>query len=262
MTVALTLFTTCKPFIGRAAMIQRNALRSWKQLCPPCEVLVFGNETGVEESCKELGFRHFTDVARNDFGTPLINDLFVQAERRAQYDCLAYVNADIMLTSDVIAAAQTVSGYFDKFLLIARRWNVDVVSEWSVQPPDWDAELRRYAAAHGMLEPPDGGTDVFVYRRGTLTNLPPFAIGRSRCDSMLILEARRGVVPVIDATDVLTSLHQNHDYSHIARTTEEQLKGPESIVNERLLGGEKFVFTALDATHVLTESGIERIGAL
>jgi hypothetical protein len=260
MAIGLTLFTTCKPFVGRSAMIQRNALRSWRQLCPPCEVLVFGNEAGVEGCCAELGFRHFPEVARNEFGTPLINNLFAQAERSAQNDYLAYVNADIMLTSDVIAATQTVRALFDKFLLIARRWNVDVDSEWEFAPADWDGALRRYAAAHGTLEPPDGGTDVFVYRRGSLQNLPPFAIGRSRCDSMVILETRRRGLPVIDATEVLTSLHQNHDYSHIARATDERIKGPESSVNERMLGGKEFIFTSLNATHVATKAGIERNG--
>ena len=261
MTVCLTLFTTCKPFAGRFATIQRNALRSWKKLCPPCEVLLFGDEAGVHECCAELGFRHFPEVARNGFGTPLLNSMFELAERSAKNDYLAYVNADIMLTSDLISAAQTVSERFDKFLLIARRWNVDIHDEWDSQLADWDVELNRYAAAHGTLEPPEGGTDVFVYRRGTLDNLPPFAIGRSRCDSVLILQARRCGVPVIDATDALTAVHQNHDYSHIALSKTDNIKGPEAIINERLLGGEEFVFTSLNATHVLTKSGIRRNGS-
>jgi hypothetical protein len=91
-----------------------------------------------------------------------------------------------------------------------------------------------------------------------LDELPPFAIGRSRCDSLLILEARRRGVPVIDATDVLTLLHQNHDYTHVAGTSKDLLKGPESIINGKLLGGEEFVFTSLNATHLLTTSGLQQ----
>lgn len=257
MTVALTLFTTCKPFVGRAAVIQRNALRSWKKLCPPCDVLVFGEESRADESWGELGFYCIPEIARNDFGTPLINTMFKQASSLAKHELLCYVNADIMLTRDVLSAAQTVSERFDKFLLIARRWNADVDVEWDDQMADWDLDLRRYAAMHGVLEPPDGGTDLFIFRRGTLVNLPPFAIGRSRCDSLLILEARRRGIPVIDATAVLTSLHQNHDYSHVAGTCMERVKGPESIINENLLGGREFIFTSLNATHLLTTSGIQ-----
>ena len=48
MTVSLTLFTTCKPFEGKAARVQRNALRSWA-LGPACDVVVFGDEPGVRE---------------------------------------------------------------------------------------------------------------------------------------------------------------------------------------------------------------------
>src|ERR1044071_2301531 len=106
MTFALTLFTTCKPFSNLFATIQQNALRSWKRLSPPCEVLVFGDELGVNASCEELGFRQFPKVERTTLGTPLLSDLFQQASALAAHDYLAYVNADIMLTTDLVTAAE------------------------------------------------------------------------------------------------------------------------------------------------------------
>ena len=258
MTVSLALFTTCKSFQGRFTTIQRNALRSWKRLCPPCDVLVFGNEDGVEQCCDELGFKHIPEVARSKFGTPLLNDLFRRADHSTSHNYLAYVNADIILTRDLISAAATTAKRFQKFLLIARRWNIAIDSEWDFEEAGWELKLRRYVASHGTLEPPYGGVDVFVYPREIWNDLPPFAVGRTRWDSALIHRARRMGIAVIDATDALTSIHQNHDYSHNHLGTAGVFKGPEAITNEKLLGGDEFIFTPLNATHVLTKAGLHR----
>ena len=45
----LTLFSTPKPFRGHIAVIQTNAIRSWLELEPACEVILFGDEEGTAE---------------------------------------------------------------------------------------------------------------------------------------------------------------------------------------------------------------------
>ena len=54
----LTLFTTAKPCEGHSGVIQRNALKSWKQLHPEIEIILFGDDAGGAEIAKELGFPH------------------------------------------------------------------------------------------------------------------------------------------------------------------------------------------------------------
>jgi hypothetical protein len=258
LTVPLTLFTTCKPFEGPFALIQRNALRSWKRLDPACEVIVLGDEPGARECCEELGFRHLPVVSRNEYGTPLLNGLFAAAERVATSDILAFVNADIMLTSDLFPAVAKVGARFRKFLLIARRWNVELEREWDFHAAEWEAELREYACARGMLESIYGGVDLFVYPRGMWRELPPLAIGRFRWDSALIGLARRLRAAVVDATEVVTSVHPIHDYSHHPQGPAGVFTGPEASRNVAVLGGEVLLFTPLNATHVLDASGIRR----
>jgi len=51
----LTFFTTAKPFRGHSAVIQRNALQSWRLLHPEVEVILFGNDEGAAEVCADLG---------------------------------------------------------------------------------------------------------------------------------------------------------------------------------------------------------------
>lgn len=259
MTVPLlTIFTTCKPFAGKFGRIQRNALRSWARLRPTCDVVVIGDEPGVEESCRELGFRQVAQVPRSDSGAPLLDGLIAVAEGAAHTDLLALVNADIMLTRDLIPAVEVVRQRFGRFLMIARRWNVDLDAEWDFAPVDWEARLGDYARTRGSLEAVYGGLDVFVFPRGLWRDLPSFVIGRTRWDSALIYQARKLSLPVVDATEAVTSVHQNHDYSHHPQSTAGVYKGPEALRNEALLGGPQFIFSALNATHVLGRSGLRR----
>jgi hypothetical protein len=61
----LTFFSTPKPFIGHCNLIQRNALKSWTLLHSDAEVILFGDEEGAAEACRDLGIRHEPNVLRN-----------------------------------------------------------------------------------------------------------------------------------------------------------------------------------------------------
>jgi hypothetical protein len=256
MTLSLTFFTTCKPFRGEFAVIQQNALRSWKESYPGCEVIVFGDEPGVSDCCRELGFKQIAEVRRSEYGTPLLDGLFVEAERATTSAVLVYINADIMLAGGLIAALETTIRRFDKFLLIARRWNVEIKTAWNFGVGEWESNLRQLAYSRGSLEPPYGGIDLFAYSRGIWKTLPPFAVGRTRWDSALLYRARTLRIPIVDATEQVFSVHPNHDYSHVPGLAAGAVKGPEAAVNAKLLGGDEFIFTPLNATHRLTRLGI------
>ena len=61
----LTLFAIPKHFRGHFATIQRNAITSWTRLTPRPEILLFGDEEGTGEIARELGLRHFPEVAHS-----------------------------------------------------------------------------------------------------------------------------------------------------------------------------------------------------
>ena len=79
----LTIFGIPKAFEGHFEVIQRNAIQSWTRLSPRCQILLFGDEKGTAEVAAELGVRHIPAVDRNEFGTPLLNSIFAQAEKDA-----------------------------------------------------------------------------------------------------------------------------------------------------------------------------------
>src|SRR5713101_2533294 len=96
----LTLFAIPKNFHGHFATIQRNAITSWTRLNPRPEIFLFGDEDGTAEIAGELGIRHFPEVARNEFNTPMIDDLFRRAEQHATSPLIGYINSDIVLTDE------------------------------------------------------------------------------------------------------------------------------------------------------------------
>jgi len=255
----ITLFTTCKPFRGEAARLQRNALRSWSRLHPTPEILVFGDEPGGAEICAEIGARQIREIERTPSGIPTLSCLAEGAEHHATRDFLCLVNADILLTSTLEPAVAACAAHFAEFLFISRRWNLDLAGELDFDTPGWEARLAADAHARGDLESIYGGVDLFLYPRGLWTKgeLPPMAMGRGRWDSALLLLARKRGLPLVDATDLALNVHQNHDYSHEAGGVTAVFRGADGVENEALLGGDEFIFSALNATHVLGRDGLE-----
>ena len=100
----ITFFSAPKPFAGHIGVIQRNAIRSWTLLHPDVEVILFGNEKGTAEVAQELGVRHEADVARNEFGTPLLHHIFRRAQETARHEWVCYSNADIIQTQQFRSA--------------------------------------------------------------------------------------------------------------------------------------------------------------
>lgn len=250
----LTIFSIPKPFVGHIGIIQRNAIQSWSRLCPGCEIILCGNEPGMEEAATDLAAKYVPDVERNEYSTPLLNSVFSLVRQIAQNRLLCYVNTDIMLLSDFLEAVKRIS--YRKFLVVGQRWDVDLMEPWDFQQLDWEERLRGYIAEHGKIHPP-AGSDYFVFPRDhALGELPPFAVGRPGWDNWFIFKARKLRIPVVDVTKVVTVIHQNHGYEHVPDRKGQVWIGPEADRNRELMGGRDYVFTPLDATHIMTSSAL------
>ncbi len=258
MNDQITIFTTCKPVEGEAAVFQRKALESWSRLGPNTDVLVIGDEPGARKCCESFGLRHHPDVKRNEWGTPLLDSLFRIAEERSTSDVLCYVNADILLTSELPRVLGRVRDTFERFLVIGRRWNVEAARIREYSQAEGDDALVDLARSSGSLEPVYGGADLFAFPRGLWRALPPFLMGRGRWDSGLILEARRAGPCVIDVTAAITAVHPIHGYQQPGRSGAVSLRAEEMRYNARLLGGPERILSALNATHVATRAGFRR----
>jgi hypothetical protein len=255
----LTLFTLPKEFVDpHISMIQRNALASWLRLGAAVEVFVMGDDSGVRGAALEYGAVHIAEVARNEFGTPLLDSAFAIAAARSNAPTLCYVNADIVLLEDFLGAVRRLPRR--PYLAIGRRW------DWDVRTPielgDGGAALRARALREGSLDL-GRGSDYFVFPTHTEFGLPAFPVGRPGWDNWMIGRALELRIPLIDMTPCALAIHQNHDYAHVASGELGSWLGPEADRNRELAPGlERYKHTPINATHVLTPSGLRRTRSL
>jgi hypothetical protein len=250
----ITFFSTPKPFRGHIGIIQRNAIQSWMLAHADAEVILFGNEEGAAEAAADLGARHEPEVDRNSHGTPLLSSLFERAALLARHDRLCFLNADILLTDDFAPAATRIGQLRARALMVGRRCDLDITAPVDFSRPNWRESIRSLARERGKLRPPQW-IDFFVFPRDLLLGqVPGFAVGRPGYDNWLLWKVRSMGVPVVDATQVVLAVHQNHDYSHHPGGQAGLWQDVEARQNYALLDGH---FATIDnATHRLTPSGL------
>jgi hypothetical protein len=256
----ITLFTTAKPFTGHSGVIQYNTLAGWRALLPESEVLLIGEETGAAEVARELGVRFLPDVERNKFGTPYLNSIFGSAVKHASFPLLMYANADILFTSKLPRAIQQVSGWRKPFMMIGRRWDTDLREKFDFSTPDWEQRLLETAKTKGKPAM-KSALDYFLFPKTAwggeegLAEFPALVIGRFGWDNWLIFWALAWRMDVINASDFVLAIHQNHDYSYHPGGLAGVLSGEEAQGNFALTSDVRYLYNTHDATHRIRPDG-------
>lgn len=251
----ITFFSTAKPFIGHTGVIQRNALASWKRAVPGGEVILFGDEEGAAEIAAELGIRHVPEVKRAPEGPKLLKSFFDTAQQIAQHEVLCYANCDILFGPEFATAVSAVRNATKNFLMVGRRWDTDVRERIDFADAGWSQRINAQARETGR---PLGGDwiDYFVFPRGFfLGKLPDLVIGRVHWDQWLVWRAKKDGIAVVDASDTITAVHQNHDYGYHPAGRKGVWLDELSQRNYELTGGRWHLCTIDDATHVLGPAG-------
>jgi hypothetical protein len=250
----LTFLTSPKPFRGHIGVIQRNAIESWKLVHPQAEVILFGDEEGAGEAARELGVRHAPRVKRNAFGTPYLASILDEARELTSNALLCYINCDILLLADFRAALERLVGLNSNFLMAGQRWDTEVTEPMDFSRPDWQASLRQRAHTANRQRAPRW-IDYFVFSRDLYSQkTPPLVIGRAGFDNWMMWYARFAGAHVIDASQVVVAIHQNHDYSHHPEGEKGIYEGEEARQNFAYMQG--CYATLENATHRLTVNGL------
>jgi hypothetical protein len=252
----ITIFSAPKPFDNEhIAKIQHNAIRSWVKIGDEVEVLLLGEEPGLEQVAGELDLPLIPVSSRAPSGAPMIDELFELAREAARFSILTYVNADIILLDDFLPSVKAVLDNFSEFLMVGKRWDINIHERLNFDGP-WIEALRQRLKEHGRRHPPTG-SDYFVYSRGQFRDMPEFALGRAGWDNWMMYKARHDGWPLIDASDAITAVHQEHDYAHLPGG-EPHYRHPESTNNIKVAGGYETMFRLRDANWLLTAGELRR----
>jgi hypothetical protein len=250
----LTILTVPKPFRGHIGEIQRNAIASWQALRRGIQIVLVGDEDGVEDAARDAGVEHVGGLERNDRGTPRLDSAFACTARVARWPRWCLVNADIVLLDDFPGAVERVASVFHDFLLVGESRDLEVAAQTRLSDAAVRSRLRERALDRGRLRG-YAALDYFVFPKGLFDPVPPFLIGRACFDNWLVWRARERHRPVIDATRSVVAVHQTHDYSHVPGGLEEAYYGEEARHNEQLAGGREHIYSLHDATHRLYLNG-------
>lgn len=253
----ITIFTIPKSFQNsRINIIQTNAIKSWRSFKPNCEIILVGDDEGVAEKAKELNVKHIHGVACNEFRTPLLDSAFDLARENSTNDYLAYINADIMLISDFIKIFRCIKD-IGEFLVAGQRWNLGINELIDFRNNNWENALKSDIKKNGKLHPPSG-SDYFIFKRESFKNIPAFAVGRVGWDTWMIQEAVTQQMITIDASKIITVIHQNHNYSHQINKGKNKLTSLEGARNVKLVKVKNGFFTLKDMRWELTENGLKK----
>lgn len=254
---SLTIFSAPKPFTDpHINLIQRNALQSWIRVGEDVQVILIGDEVGVDRVAEEYGVLHVPDAACNEWNTPLVSSIFDLARRESRHELMVYVNGDIILTPELLRIAREIDQQREEFLAVGRRWDLDVVEPISFHP-GWPGTWTEIARREGQLRR-SVAIDYFLFRRGQFQEMPHFAIGRAGWDNWMIYHARAMGWEVIDLTPSLVVIHQNHDYGHLP-DGKKHYDLEETDINRDLAGGPAYIYNLLDANREYRGGKIRKV---
>lgn len=257
-TVPLTIFAVPKFFQGHAALIQRNAIRSWAALAPHVEIILFGDklDQGLVQIADEVSASLY-DCEVNKAGTPVLNHIFEKTHSVARGRCLCYLNADIILGPEIFEVTDRLKeAELTSFLAIGQRTELNIDSEICFENLDVVRQLNQRRLAEGRL---DSAVckDFFLFTRDLFQDLPPFLVGRGNWDNWMVASSKSAGVPVVDVTSVMSVIHQQHDHQHVPGGRKNAyVFGEEARENQRLAGG-RHLLRGSHANWYLTGDGLK-----
>ncbi len=253
----ITIFSSPKKFYGQADISQRNAIKSWLNLGAGCEIIIFGDAEGSEAVAREFGLKYIGGIKKSETGRELLDDIFCKAQKEARHDVLLELSCDIILFPDILEAVKKIN--LPVYLMAGRRWDLDVKEEINFSDPDWGKKMKEEAMSKGKLHG-YSATDYFIFPKNFKHGLLPFSIGVVGWDSWMLYNTKLNKVPIIDATESIFAVHQNHDYSHspFANEKKGRIEGPEIKRNFKIAGSPLKMLTLREADMILTKSGLEK----
>lgn len=254
----VTIFSSLRPFVDpHTILIQRNAIRSWLALTPRPQVVLIGDDEGVDDLAREFSVQHISDVEKNSAGIPMRSSMCQLAHAAAENELLCIINSDIVILDGFYEALRSIP--LKQFVATGRRYDLDVHDEIATDADDWQSSLRARADREGSLRGPST-MDYAVYSKSINPPVfPPFPMNSAGWDPWFLYAHRRRGIPVVNLTHEVTIVHQNHESRDATRRKKIAWRNDsKAMAAVRDAGGFSSMMTLREADYVLMASGLQR----
>lgn len=244
----LSFFSHPKPWISPFKEIQMTAVKSWR-LVAKSSITLLGDDEGTFDASKTLEVNCFSDIKKNEWGTPLVSDIFQYIQSKTQRgQLICYINTDIVIGEDFIATLaclqQNSESLGDQWLAIGCRTDLDFKSTD-------DLTNKQDGINHGP-----GGIDYFVFPSGLFSFVYPFALGKFVWDQWLVGNVHRRGIPVVDCSKTLRAIHLNAPWFFRGAPETDRKTIEESEEAKRNRGFDYYIRTIADgSTHYTEKDG-------
>ena len=210
----LTLFTTFRESESKR-FIYENTIRNWHLLSPDIIPILFtdndpNKSTSVAHFAMQQGWKVLPVPKTSPKGIPVLRHMFLKAQEKFDTQFYCYANSDILFDrnlTDTLRFLQSSArgGRIDKLLMVGRR------SNWSIKQGLKLTDLSQvghYVKNSSLFI--SNAQDYFLTTRDGYpwTTIPDFVVGRVGYDNWLVVTALVKKIPVVDATETVTALHQ------------------------------------------------------
>jgi hypothetical protein len=243
----ITIFATPKNFEGIFKIIQTNAINSWLNITPKPEIILIGNSKGVKEICKKHKLKHIKNVKTQKNGKPYISSLFEIGKRESKNNIICYINSDIILPKDFVKKIKPVEKKFKKFLIIQRRIDQNINK-------NLENEFEKIFKKNGKLQL-EWYIDCFCFNKNLFNKIPDFTVGNVGWDNWIFYKAIKNGANIIDTTNDIKIIHQNHPVRGFKSRAEMQRDDGDAR-NIKLAGGRDYFFGITDAQFLLKNGKI------
>lgn len=253
----ITFFSSPRSFHDpHIITIQKNAIASWQALPIQKEILLIGDDEGVAKVAKEYGITHITGVKKTNAGIPWRNEVFKIAATRAYFPILVFVSSDIILTDSITNILKNLPS--TPFLLTARRYDLDITTPINFSDPNWQAHLLLEVKTNGKLHGPSA-IDFALYHKNLSSDFfAPFPMNLPGWDNYFLYRCKHASIDIIDATEILMLIHQNHNHrTHKGTKNNVWHKDIYAKQTLKTIGGFSHMLTLREADYVLLKQGLE-----
>ena len=257
------IFTT---FSNRSEKIPiyTNAVRNWASFLPHIQPVLFTTfpEGPIIDIVRRHGWYIYPNLKENEFGSPVLKEMFLSSFNRSKATLHGFVNGDILFDEGLnktLSKMKELNATLKTSLLFGRRRNYNMTSS-SVNgtlPVLWRAmDVKGLAnSKNSTLFRMDAFDYFFVTRDYPFAKFKPLVISRSGFDTYFAAVTNTWGFTTIDGTGAISAIHQTDRDGNFAHTKPKNQS--DTLYNRKLIGG-KFHYGPGYATNAKYQATLDK----